>query len=439
MEGTTLNLRTLVAESPKRQDVDPALIRTTQQGLELYINPTGIPPTAIRAIKRGELEKRFLRELQINVKVSLSEREPQEADWESLHPQHWAALRGFFEKFGMPGEKFAIPISPPVTAALQAIFAGTHPGIPGWGADSRGLPYFITTAGKDKRQIIITFEALPETRDVLLAVWQAVEGLSVETADVLLVILEGITRQSDPREPVLITCDDIAKARGVRCRQGTSRTLREDLQNEVLRLKALRLRMTWRDYRRGGTITFGTEAHPDRLIDLVEVQYEKDGKTWNAFTVRAGQALAYFLSREEGVRWVGYCSRTLLQLDPYRKALTKKLGLYLIMNGVIAAKKGDCVYATPATILSYCGVRPDYGRPGRTIDNFITELSGLVEIGVLAGLPGGLEPVDRGKGHFRRWLRTPIRFMLHPALWKTNQKKLPPAHKLITQDPESGT
>jgi hypothetical protein len=69
-------------------------------------------------------------------------------------------------------------------------------------------------------------------------------------------------------------------------------------------------------------------------------QYEQGSKTWTAFTMRPGEALSYFLGSEGGPRWIGYYSHALIRLDPYREALTKKLGAFWLTQGEMMCKYG---------------------------------------------------------------------------------------------------
>jgi DNA-binding XRE family transcriptional regulator len=223
-----------------------------------------------------------------------------------------------------------------------------------------------------------------------------------------------------------IGLDEIAKLRGVNLRHGSSRTLFEDFRQEVLRLADMRLTMSWKDYRGGGTVSLGRER-PDRLLDILDMEYKKDGRTWTAFRFRCGQALSHFLD-PEGLRWIGYYSRSLLRLNPYTEAFTKKLGTYWIMLGIIAGKKGQQPAATPRTSLDFCGEAIHWGAPGRTVDAFIRAHERLVGIGVLESLPV-LEPPDRGRGYFGHWLDRSLTVKLSEHLWRireTSGRKLAP-------------
>ena len=296
-------------------------------------------------------------------------------------------------------------------ATLRAIYAGGSK--PRWQSNSFGRPYYRHEA-RDGR-ISLFFESPPNFRSLIHPYYistprmdfvysgklrQIVSRLSVETADVFLILMSRIARLGHPLTGIArIGLDEIAKLRGVNLRHGSSRTLFEDFRQEVLRLADMRLTMSWKDYRGGGTVSLGRER-PDRLLDILDMEYRKDGRTWTAFRFRCGQALSHFLD-PEGLRWIGYYSKSLLRLNPYTEAFTKKLGTYWIMLGIIAGKKGQQPAATPRTILDFCGEAIHGQAPGRTVDAFIRAHERLAEIGVLdtsAG-PGAARPRT---GLFRR-------------------------------------
>jgi DNA-binding transcriptional regulator YiaG len=243
-----------------------------------------------------------------------------------------------------------------------------------------------------------------------------VRNLSVETADIFLILMSRIVALDDPMNEIArISMEDIAKLRGVRIRHGSSRKLYEDFKAEVLRLADLRLTMGWRDYKTGGEVIFGGER-PDRLLDILDIEYKVRGNAWTAFRFRCGQALSHFLD-PEGLFWIGYYSRSLLQLSPYHDAFTKKLGTYWIMVGTVAGKKGLLPRATPRTILDFCGEEVNWRNPGQTVDVFIASHQRLQDIGVLVNMPA-LEPPTRTRGYFIDWLDTPLMVKLSENLWR---------------------
>ena len=323
--------------------------------------------------------------------------------------------------------ELAVPTNPVIMAALRAIYAGGPKNR--WKSDSYGRPYYRHAARDGS--VSLFFDSPPHFKsrfhpyyiatprmDFVYAgkIRQIVSGLSVETADVFLILMSRIAGLHDPVNGVArIGLEEIARLRGVNLRHGRSRTLFEDFRQEVLRLADMRLTLLWKDYRGGGTVSLGRER-PDRLLDLLDMEHERDGRTWTAFRFRCGQALSHFLD-PEGLRWIGYYSRALLRLNPYTDAFTKKLGTYWIMLGIIAGKKGQQPAATPKTILDFCGEAVHGQAPGRTVDAFIRAHERLADIGVLESLPV-LEPPDRGRGYFGEWLDRPLTVRLSDRLWR---------------------
>ncbi len=340
-----------------------------------------------------------------------------------------------------------VPTNPVIMATLRAIYAGGSN--PRWQSNSFGRPYYRHEARDGK--ISLFFESPPNFKSFFHPYYistprmdfvysgklrQLVSCLSVETADVFLILMSRIARLGHPLTGIArIGLDEIAKLRGVNLRHGSSRTLFEDFRQEVLRLADMRLTMSWKDYRGGGTVSLGRER-PDRLLDILDMEYKKDGRIWTAFRFRCGQALSHFLD-PEGLRWIGYYSRSLLRLNPYTDAFTKKLGTYWIMLGIIAGKKGQQPAATPRTILDFCGEAIHGQAPGRTVDAFIRAHERLVEIGVLDISPV-LEPPDRGRGYFGEWLDQPLTVKLSDHLWQiseTPRKRLSPKRRRQREAP----
>ena len=275
-----------------------------------------------------------------------------------------------------------IPVNPVMYAALRAIYAGEAR--ERWRTDIYGRPYYSYRARDGKITIFYELPAMgylpwnKPTREITTfqrhfcgprwgfiyagRLREAVRELSVETADVFLILMAKIARLPDPRrDTACIRLEEIAELRGVKVRRGSSQRLFEDFRREVLRLNNLRLTMAWPDYTTGKSIAFGGEL-PDRLLDIVDLEYRRDEKTLTAFRFRCGQALAHFLN-PGGLRWVGYYARALLRLSPYHDAFTKKLGTYWIMIGVTAGRKGMYPQASPRTILDFCGVDLNWRNP----------------------------------------------------------------------------
>lgn len=237
-----------------------------------------------------------------------------------------------------------------------------------------------------------------------------------------------MTRIAELRDPARdiasISLEEIADFRGVHVRHGSVQNLYKDFKEEIMRLSDMCLTMTWRDYSRGGTITFGREK-PDRLLDIVDVEYKQSRNIWTTFRFRCGQSLSHFLS-PDGLRWIGYYSRALLKLSPYHEAFPKKLGTYWTIVGIIAGKKGLQPRATPYTILDFCGEDINWRNPGQTVDAFTKAHDRLVEIGVLddSGIPG---PLNRNKGYFKNWLEAPISVKLSKNLWHLKEREKMPS------------
>jgi DNA-binding XRE family transcriptional regulator len=326
-------------------------------------------------------------------------------------------------------KKLRVPISPVINSALRAIYAGGPKNR--WLSDTYGRPFYPyeTKAGSirfsfapppdfgNRFHPTIAMHYTPRLGFIYSgSLRSVVKGLSVETADVFLILMSRIAVLQDPMKGIArISLEEIAQMRGVRLRHGTAQNLYEDLKREVLRLADLRLNMSWRDYKTGGEVTFGKER-PDRLLDIIDIEYKRGGDTWTSFRFRCGPALSFFLN-PEGLFWIGNYSKSLLHLSPYHDALTKKLGTYWIIVGTIAEKKGALPRATPQTILDFCGEEINWGHPGQTVDSFIEAHQRLEDLGVIENIPV-LEPVARSRGYFKEWLNTALTIKLSENLWK---------------------
>jgi hypothetical protein len=156
-----------------------------------------------------------------------------------------------------------VPTNPVIMATLRAIYAGgSHPR---WQSNSFGRPYYRHEARDG--EISLFFESPPNFKSLINPYYistprmdfvysgklrQIVSRLSVETADVFLILMSRIARLSHPLTGIArIGLDEIAKLRGVNLRHGSSRTLFEDFRQEVLQLADMRLTMSWKDYRAG--------------------------------------------------------------------------------------------------------------------------------------------------------------------------------------------
>lgn len=344
------------------------------------------------------------------------------------HPQGYPAQAGTTSHPVIRG-KLPFPVSPVIHSTLRAIYAGGPKSR--WQSDDYGRPLYPYEA----RAGSITFFCEPPPDysrrfHPTIAMYYAprlgfiysgslrntVRNLSVESADVFLILMSYIARLDDPRTGIArITLEEMAGIRDVRIRHGRSQNLYADLKEEVLRLADLRLSMTWRDYQTGGVVTFGKER-PDRLLDILDVEYRQQENTWTAFRFRCGQALSHFLN-VEGLFWIGYYSKALLHLSPYHEAFTKKLGTYWTLIGTVAGKKGALPKATPRSILDFCGNNVNWRHPGQTVDAFFKAHERLMEIGVIAD-DDLQEPISRTRGYMAEWLETPITVKLSEKLWK---------------------
>jgi DNA-binding XRE family transcriptional regulator len=318
-------------------------------------------------------------------------------------------------------------------AMLRAIYAGGPASR--WSSDAGGFPYykysardgevtffFSPPAGIESRyHPSIAMYYAPRLRFVYSGSYrEAVHNMSVETADVFLILMSRIADLRDPsRDIARISLEEIADMRGVHIRHGSTQTLYSKFREEIHRLADLRLRIAWKDYSRDRTVLFGSDL-PDRLLDIVDTECTKGRRAWTSFRYRCGQSLSHFL-RPEGLRWIGYYSRSLLRLNPYREAFIKKVGTYWTLLGIISGKKGKMPRATPHSILDFCSEEIRWRNPGQTLDSFFRAHDRLSEIGVLeeADLT---EPLNRIKGYFREWLNTPLSVKLSEELWKIAAK-----------------
>ncbi|MGV8081722.1 MAG: helix-turn-helix transcriptional regulator [Syntrophales bacterium] len=341
--------------------------------------------------------------------------------------------------------KMPFPVSPIIHSALRAIYAGGPKSR--WLSDAHGHPYYPyeTRAGT----IVFFHEQPPDYSQRFhptIALYytprldfiysgrlrDTVRSLSVESADVLMILMSAIARLDDPRTGIArITPEEIAAMRNIRLRRGRSRNLIEDLKAEVLRLGDLRLFMTWKDYRTGGTVAFGRER-PDRLLDLLDVEYRRRDRGGTVFRYRCGQALSHFLD-VEGLFWIGYYGRALLHLNPYQEAFTKKLGTYWTLIGTVAGKKGELPRATPRSILDFCGESVNRRNPGHMVDAFFKAHERLMEIGIIES-DDLREPVSRTKGYMVEWLETPVTVKLSEKLWK-RARRIPARRQVLLPAP----
>ncbi len=232
-----------------------------------------------------------------------------------------------------------------------------------------------------------------------------------------------ITELTDPKNEIAtITLKELADYRGVQFRNGSTKKLYSDLKKEVLCLASLKVTMLWKNKNNKDYITFGKEI-PDNLINIVDIETSKNGRVNTSFSFRCGQALTYFLASDT-IRWVGKYSKKLLGLNPVNDAFTKKLGTYCILLGIISRKYGQKATATPKTILSFCGESPDNRNPGRTVDKFIDSFNKLNKLGIIKNIPE-LEPENRVKGYFNKWLDKAIEIRLSNSIFTVQNNNIP--------------
>jgi len=424
------NSRGMLARNDRSQDeangsenFDMTLAQVEEELRTLHLSTARITRSLEELRKLSEQDKQRVDTQELNLslaqlKQSLGEsgerRSNVDRDLENLE-EELETLKSKVLSLSVPREKhIPLPISPPIRAALQAFYAGGSKNQ--WTPDSYGRPQYSYQARDG--HITLFFEHPPDTVETVGFLWNVVKDLSVETADIFLILMSQIAKLPNPQLNIArMSLEEIAEYRSVKLRHGSSSLLYEDFKQEVMRLADLRLTMGWQDYK-GGTLFFGKER-PDRLLDIVDVEYKRDGKSWTAFGFRCGQALAHFLD-PDGLRWIGNYASLLLSLSPYHEALAKKIGTYWTLVGTIAGKGGMQPHATIRSILEFCGEEPNMDKPGRTVEAIIEAHERLREIGVLDEIPD-FEPPTRQRGFFQEWLDEPRTVKLAESLWRLNQ------------------
>ena len=152
-------------------------------------------------------------------------------------------------------DELPIPASPVIHAALRALYAGgpKHR----WESDAYGHPHYRYQSRDGF--IVFSFAPAPDFGGRFhpsIAMYytprlgfihtgrlrDTIRNLSVETADVFLILMARIAQLRDPeRDIARISLEDISRLRNVRVRHGSTQTLYEDFKQEVLRLADLRL------------------------------------------------------------------------------------------------------------------------------------------------------------------------------------------------------
>src|SRR5512137_1121700 len=150
--------------------------------------------------------------------------------------------------------RLPVPISPVIHSALRAIYAGgpkSH-----WLSDTYGRPFYRyeTHAGNirfffapppdfaNRFHPTIAMHYTPRLGFIYSgSLRNVVKSLSVETADVFLILMSRIAELKDPMKGIArISLEEIAQLRGVRLRHGSTQNLYEDFKQEVLRLADIR-------------------------------------------------------------------------------------------------------------------------------------------------------------------------------------------------------
>lgn len=329
--------------------------------------------------------------------------------------------------------KFPIPINPVIRTVLQGIYSGQS--LLGWRSNANGnLSYnYETRMGKiilncthPNYNLILQNRAnsmyyAPNLRFVNLGFLRnMVRDFSVETADVFLIIMGKIAELHDPQNDIAeISLRDIADFRGVHIRNGSTDNLYEDFRNEINALSKLRVKIDCKTYLKQQERFH--EENGCKLFEVIKKDYKHSIEKWNSIQLRCGLAISHFLNRA-GLRWIGYYSNDLLQLSPYHKSFTKKLGTYWTILSVVSGKKGEHPKATPNSILKFCGEEINRRNPGQNVDSFIEAHEDLLEIGLIEEMPV-LEPCSRMKGYFKEWLKTPLRIRISDELWSISENK----------------
>ncbi len=313
------------------------------------------------------------------------------------------------ERMAPPAETVPVPISPSLMATVEGIY-GTRR----WYPNGDGAPQFDYVSRDGSGRITLTFARQPEATDGVTALWEAVKSLNTETVDILLLLVSRLAELPDPRkDTVYMRLEEIAEARGVSVREGSSGKLHDDFREQILRLADLRLSIQWTNLVDDDTIDFARDR-PAHLLSIVDYTRRRQGTTWRAFEFSCGPALACFM-RQDDLRLVGEYSKALLRLSPHNDSVTKRVGTFYSFVGTGAAKAGVAITVTARALLKFIGLEPDLEHPGRTVDAVVRAHNRLHEINILAQ-PSDWEPPARGKGFFDDWLDEPRSVFLSTML-----------------------
>jgi hypothetical protein len=393
------------------------------KGIELHLDPEGIVREAQAAGKFEELQQTLEAAVLPEIwRLAQDRARELGTSLEALSPEVRQKLTGEFrliylnalDDFGRQELTFSLPGYPVVRGFSEVMNREET----AWQPDDLGLPslpYYRATR-RDKTHIMFTFSGPPDQTLTAAALWTELGRISTETVDVFEILLAHLGSEHKAK----ITPEEIAAYRGRTLRGGSKAKLLDDLRDHVIRIASIGITMRWENKKTGEVFTCGKPI-PDRLLHIVGWEYERGDRTWTAFTYERGEALSRF------VKWTGRGHKALLRLDPYRYALDKKVGRYWMIIGAPAANKGYPARPKIQTVMDFCGEKPDYKHPGRTVKRMAGAFDLLWEIGVMQ-TRFNLETLYKGfcKGDFQRWLETILSAMeLSPNIAKI-QKPEPP-------------
>lgn len=340
--------------------------------------------------------------------------------------------------------QFASPSNPVVMMGFRGIWNGgrSWSNKKFWAFDEEGQTaeahYHPRNGGK------ITVAVDP--RDTS-AVWtleeidKYLQSLSPFTSDVALAVLASLSHSNAPMlEPIIISCDDIRRLKGVSVR-GTQRAefdqrIADEMKNlQRLRFNVLQVKAAvvgdsknkkWQ----------GQSWANDRLFDIIDIEdwqddlfggKERVGIKWS---VRAGQWAYYFLNHETR-RWVTTMAAALFTLshrdDRRAEQLAKKIGHFIAFNGW-KELKGQPLRWTRQDLLENIGESIEAeSKPTRLIAALDEALNLLLEHNIVGHI--GQQPREdkQTKGWVKRYLQGEVEFVGKEHLVNFNQ--LAPAPK----------
>jgi hypothetical protein len=401
----------------------------TIEGERFELNPDSawLPAEANTDEVRSELTESLRPMLQGLGECSAKTENGTQAEIEEVQRLYNCAFNDFLEERGLKVEKFAVPSDPVTWQVIRGLNRKQD-----WVQDEQGeLTY---TCRGNKGHLILSFNHSPQEEDIDIAIWEYVKHLSVETVDVFLILLNKIASiwGYKPGDRASITMEKIAQQRGVQHRGGSKKNLHDHLLRDIKLIADLRLTMVWKHL--DETLTFGKDL-PEPLIHITDWEYEGRGRKLKAFRFRPGEPLGHFLFHEKG-RLVMYICKRLLDLDPYRDALAKKIGVYLSFLGVSAAGNRSQPTVKVETILNFCGEDPNYKRPKDTVEKVRAAFQKLADIALIPCVPEELEPQDKGRGYINRWLEQVLTIEINPHLLTIRGEDVPELPPAIAPCPE---